>query len=147
MWLFTKHGFISAVQFRTGSGKSVGGAMLVRARRRDHLEDVLRETFQFGWIDKIESTPKADYAYRVTVPKKVFADIVSALAADIDYPNFKDECHYNLPHDEPYLGMLMNVWSEGVKMQYAKDAQNEMAGLRYHLPANRADTGQDRRVT
>lgn len=120
MWLFTKHGFISAVQFQTGNGKSVGGAMLVRSRKLGHLEDVLRETFQYQWIDKIEFTPKADYAYRVTVPKKAFKDIVTALAAEVDYPNFKDECHCERADDEPYLAMLMNVWSDGVKMQYAK---------------------------
>ena len=34
-------------------------------------------------------TPDADYAYRCTVTRTVFANVVAARAAAIDYPNFK----------------------------------------------------------
>lgn len=82
MWLMTDFGFFSIV-------KKEGEANLtVRARvKQDLLE--LRRRYLPG-LGAIEETEYADYRFRVRVPREVFAEALTAIALDIDYPNFKN---------------------------------------------------------
>jgi hypothetical protein len=95
MWLFTKHGFFSVVCARQGDGRQGQPIdttrLMVRARVRAHLEE-LRER----WPDllgpcEIQTSAQADYAFRIFVDKDVWSRVLSKLALETDYDNFKSE--------------------------------------------------------
>src|SRR5271163_1087077 len=95
MWLFTKHGFFSAVCARQGDGKHGEpidtDRIMVRARVRRHLE-ALKERFPdlLGECE-IQESVATDYAYRLFVPKSEWTQAVAGLAEETDYDNFKSE--------------------------------------------------------
>jgi hypothetical protein len=82
MWLTTNRGFFSGIAHRDDPE-----TIMVRARTDRHLEaimDLLPEGTQ------IVRTPHADYPCRVVISREVWLALVTALAAEVDYPNFKD---------------------------------------------------------
>ena len=95
MWLFTKHGFFSAVCARQGSGKHGQpvdpGRIMVRARVRGHL-DALRSRFpELLEGCEILDSGGTDYAYRLFVAKPAWMEVAAELAEETDYDNFKSE--------------------------------------------------------
>jgi hypothetical protein len=113
MWLFTRHGFYSVVQDKKNNQQ-----VQVRARIQDDLQRL--SLFVRSAID-IElpasfSTPTADYAYRVVIEKALWTRVAAALAADINYTNFKDTVHGEEDRDAAYF----EIWS----------AMNELQGTR-----------------
>src|SRR5205809_7645837 len=95
MWLFTKHGFFSAVCARQGDGRYGQPVdpdrIMVRARMRGHLE-ALKGHFPALFAGcEIRESAGTDYTYRIFVAKPAWAEIVAALAAETDYDNFKSE--------------------------------------------------------
>lgn len=116
MWLFTKAGFISAVAHRDRPG-----FVLVRARRRAHLEALLP---LLEHEHHIEHSPGADYPYRVTLPKVEFAVLVAELVADIDYPNFKHEAARGGAFGRG-APSLHQVWAA---MKFSEDAGSRSRG-------------------
>jgi hypothetical protein len=66
--------------------------LLVRARRKAHLTKLFPKM-------AITETPKRDYRWRVTVPAKVWADLVAKRVMAIDYGNFKDSVKEDTLHD------------------------------------------------
>ena len=94
MWIFSRYGFFSIVAARTGSDANDRidpGRVMVRARVREHLT-ALQDRFadRLGTA-VIHESPTADYAYRLFVDKRAWADVLAALAEDVDYDNFKAE--------------------------------------------------------
>lgn len=81
MWLYTQHGHFSVVRSTTHRDE-----ILVRSRRREHLENLLKAS---QLRRKIKSTPKADYAYRIVIPVQMWTDLLLFLGSDVDYGNFK----------------------------------------------------------
>lgn len=57
----------------------------VRARVKDDLEDLRPYTTNF----EVMTNPKADYAYRLVVPREEFAAYLFDAAMSIDYPSYK----------------------------------------------------------
>ena len=99
MWLFTVEGFLSVVQHRDDHDKVV-----VRARNHTALEGISKS------LDiKIQSTPTADYPYRVVITRKQMANLAAAFVNEIDYDNFKNAAHSL--GDKQYDRALMQVWS------------------------------------
>src|SRR5476649_1937073 len=99
MWIFTKHGFFSAVCARQGNGKHGQPVdpdrIMVRARVRGHLE-ALKKRFSelVGECEILEDTG-TDYAFRFFVPKPIWVQILAGLAEETDYDNFKSKvAHY-----------------------------------------------------
>lgn len=87
MWLYTKSGFYYVVHKQPCKS----GELLVRARCFDDLQELhslLEKKFQFS--GKIIETPKADYAYRMIVPRSIMAEFLASMAMSLDYGNFKD---------------------------------------------------------
>lgn len=85
MWLCTKLGFYSIV-CKTST------EVHIRARTRKDLENLKRHCTArvpgaSAW--KIHRTEPADYRFRVVVPPLDLPDIMQALAASLDYSNFK----------------------------------------------------------
>jgi hypothetical protein len=103
MWLFTRHGLFSVV-------RNVNDYH-IRARRRDHLVNLVELAFGPDQEHRIISTPRGDYKYRIIVPLITWKSIASVLAKDVDYSNFKD----NAPERVLPGGLLHAVWSLRVK--------------------------------
>ena len=99
MWLFTKHGFFSAVQHR-----EFKDVIHLRARFKGDLER-LAEAYGLEVHGQIE-TPDADYRFRVDVSRETFEKIVLGEARDIDYTNFKAAA----TGSEEWHNTLMDVW-------------------------------------
>ena len=121
MWLFTRHGFYSVVR-----DKADARLIQVRARVKDDLELLTRFARQAVGVTlpSIISTPDADYAYRIVIEQAVWVRIASALADDVNYPNFKDEIHGEADRDTTYL----KVWSAMNALQQQRKRSGGSAG-------------------
>jgi hypothetical protein len=116
MWVFTKHGFFSAVCARQGDGKHGQPVdpdrIMVRARLRGHLEALTKRfPVLLGQCD-IQESAGTDYAYRLFVPKSAWVRVLAGLAEETDYDNFKSEVARHQGRDGAAYGRsLHEVWS------------------------------------
>ena len=101
MWLVTTLGFFSVVAHRDDldlvlvrgrSGEDLAQLRAFAAERQIPLPDVL-------------ATPTADYGCRLFVTRQDWEQLAAALAAGIDYPNFKEAVHGDAGRDAAYLQM------------------------------------------
>lgn len=122
MWIFTRHGFFSAVCARQGNGKYDQpvdpSRIMVRARVRSHL-DYLKERFPelLGECD-IQDSADTDYAFRIFIQKSLWMQVVAELANETDYDNFKSEvANHQGPAGAAYEHSLHSVWSVMNKLQ------------------------------
>jgi hypothetical protein len=116
MWIFTKHGFFSAVCARQGDGKHGEpvdtNRIMVRARIRGHLEALKKRFPNLLGECEIRESVGTDYAYRLFVPKSAWTQVVAGLADETDYDNFKDEvAHHQGRAGADYEHSLHEVWS------------------------------------
>lgn len=116
MWLFTKHGFFSAVCARQGDGthgKPVDSdRIMLRARVRGHLEAMKKCFAYLLGACEIKEFAGSDYAFRIFVDKPIWAQVVAALAEETDYDNFKSEvAHHQGAAGVDYTHSLHDVWS------------------------------------
>ena len=118
MWIFSKHGFFSAV--RHNERKDM---ILLRARVKGDLERLLDHHYAVmqsnGYltppngksvkdaIPDIETTPDADYRFRCEIPHDLFCVLLMQEASEITYGNFKEAAHDGTPRDDAYC----EVWS------------------------------------
>jgi hypothetical protein len=110
MWVFTKYGFFSAVCARDKRGKIDRKNVVVRSRRRDHLQKLIE---RFPELESpILDHAGTDYAYRIVVFKSAWQIALDSLAAEMDYDNFKGSVK-----DPDYLSLLHEVWLAGMRMQ------------------------------
>lgn len=112
MWLFTKYGFYSAVCARVeGSRLSPidPNRIAVRARFREHLESLIRRFPSLIGDAEIRSYSGTDYQFRIFIPKKSWSAIVSQIADEIRYDNFKSEAESSASPPE-YVDALHDVW-------------------------------------
>ena len=70
---------------------------------------------QCGSLPVWESTT-ADYRYRLFVPKPVWVQVASELAAEVDYADFKRSVH-DFPGKDEYEQRLLEVWNVMVQSQ------------------------------
>jgi hypothetical protein len=110
MWVFTKYGFYSAVCARDKRGKIDRKNVVIRSRRRDHLQRLIDQVPELA--SPILDHAGTDYAYRIVVPKSTWQGALDSLAADIDYDNFKGSVK-----DPDYLSLLHEVWAAGMRLQ------------------------------
>jgi hypothetical protein len=119
MWIFTVHGFLSAVCARRDNGTIDRSRVVVRARCAAHLEAILQDAGLGGEDTRVAYTPRRDYAYRVVLSREDFGDLLATLVSHIDYDNFKDACQRVHPDDAPYQHWLHGIWSAGCDLQQA----------------------------
>lgn len=113
MWLFTTRGFFSAV--RTPEGQ-----VMVRGRVKvdlDCLVDLMQELGLKTPGPLV--TPHADYHYRMLMPPEDWVRTAAALAAEVNYPNFKARVHGDPERDRAY----MSTWSAMNRLQAIKEEQ------------------------
>ena len=106
MWLVSTRGFFSTVAHRDRPE-----LVLVRARARADLESLSELV---GPLE-ITHTPHRDYAFRAEVPRERWSAALVLLAAEIDYPNFKDAVAERQGHDRARI--YHRVWSDLTKLQ------------------------------
>jgi len=122
MWLFTKYGFYSAVCARANDGEHGQpvdpNRLMIRARLRSHLEDLrLRFPDKLGKCEIVENSG-TDYAYRLFVDKSSWCEVLSALAAETDYDNFKSTvARHQGKSGADYERALHKVWSTMNQLQ------------------------------
>lgn len=103
MWLYTQHGFYSIVAHRDQPGR-----FLVRARRQIDLDN-LRSLA--GLPASIQSTPDADYHFRLTITAAELNRVMTVLGNTVDYPNFKNRIAAR-PDQADRLHIYHNIWDE-----------------------------------
>lgn len=104
MWIFTKNGFVSAVQHR-----SKPAILLVRARDRRSLEQLVDYTSTPDLPNEIIHTPDADYPYRTEIEYRQFSRWLVDEVYNLDYANYKDEVHHT--RGDEFARPLHSVWS------------------------------------
>jgi hypothetical protein len=96
MWIITTRGFLSVVQNTESKGPHE--ALLVRGRVREDLDHFADFAAQHGDPPAVSSTPRADYRYRLTTSREMFASYLTESAGALNYPNFKNEIAAADPH-------------------------------------------------
>lgn len=114
MWLCTQYGFFSIVCGYTKKGNPHKGLMQIRARKREHLENLLELDKDLGDILENVGT---DYPFRIIAKRKAVYALVALLIGLIDYSNFKNAAHDNMPEDLAYHNFLSATWSRGFDME------------------------------
>jgi hypothetical protein len=122
MWVFTKHGFFSAVCARQGDGTRRqpvdAERIMVRARVQGHLEALKKRFPELLGPCEIQTFAGTDYAYRIFVAKSVWSQVLAGLAEETDYDNFKSEVARHLGKaGVGYEHALHDVWSVMYKLQ------------------------------
>ncbi len=122
MWIFTKHGFFSAVCARQGTGKHGQPIdphrLMVRARVGGHLEALKKRFLDLLGKCDIQEFGGTDYAFRMFVDKPVWSQVLLRLAEETDYDNFKSEvARHQGRAGEAYERSLHDVWSVMHRLQ------------------------------
>jgi hypothetical protein len=131
MWIFTRYGFFSVVCARSGSGRADDPIdperAMVRARVHEHLVALVDRFSGLLRDVTIHESASADYAYRLFVEKDVWERVLSALAAEMDYDNFKGEVARPRKREVPgrlslvarlaYEEALHDVWEVMYRLQ------------------------------
>ena len=129
MWLFTKHGFFSVVCARQGDSRQRQPIdttrLMVRARVRGHLEALKKRwPDQLGACD-IRTSAGTDYAFRMFVDKPAWSRVLSELALETDYDNFKAEvARYQGRAGGRYERSLHEVWSVMHELQGSRTSRH-----------------------
>ncbi len=109
MWIFTPLGFFSVVGHRDRPD-----TLLVRARCREDLER-LRDRHLPGI--ELHENAGSDYRWRAFVARREWETAAAALAAGIDYPNFKEAVADRQGRDRAAL--YHDVWAVMYRLQRA----------------------------
>jgi hypothetical protein len=122
MWIFTKHGFYSAVCARQGDGRHGQPVdpdrIMVRARVRGHLEALKKRFPHLISTSDIQDSVGTDYAYRLFLQKSAWKQVLAGLAEDTNYDNFKAEvAQHRGPASAAYQHSPHEVWSVMHKLQ------------------------------
>jgi len=122
MWIFTKHGFFSAVSARMGDGKHSQPVdpdrIMVRARLREHLEALKRRFPDLLGECEVHETASTDYAFRLFVQKSAWMQVLAGLAEETDYDNFKSKvARHQGKAGADYEHSLHEVWSVMNRLQ------------------------------
>lgn len=96
MWIFLRDGWFSIVRH-----KDKPGFLLVRSRRRSHLQAVFPDAEVYHIVT-------ADYPWRANIKTETVSEIIKQQTLDIDYTDYKGTIGFK----EPKLyNVLQDVWS------------------------------------
>jgi hypothetical protein len=110
MWLFTVHGLLSATRSPQDPSK-----VQIRARTKSTIDAIAQILTSIdGQIQSVIETNQSDYRYRLITTPDQWAQLARLLAAEVTYPNFKDEVHRR--QDKKYLEVCHRVWGLGATL-------------------------------
>lgn len=122
MWLYTTRGFFSIVRNSENMGE-----VLVRARLRGDLEN-LRSIWPT--LTPTRETNRRDYRFRATIDVRELPLLLSKLASELTYTNFKDAVAAKQGY--PRADLYHDVWhvmAEAQEREFEADAQESIAVL------------------
>lgn len=122
MWVFTRYGFVSIACASKHDGSVDEAQVMVRARLREHLEN-LRERFPDSEMAKVPilSDAGTDYPFRVVIARVDWASILSELALEQTWSNFKNEASRFArlrKSSSRYVEALHEVWHVMLRLQH-----------------------------
>ncbi len=125
MWVFTRYGFYSIACASKPDGSLDGQSVMIRARCIDHLHS-LQKRFPMLSAGEIHESQNRDYRYRLIVPKVSWISILSELAQEQEWSNFKDEAaRYQGTPGMRYGRALHEVWAVMNGLQQDADSRNK----------------------
>ncbi len=111
MWLQTTDGFFSVVEHRDNDE-----LVLIRARAREDLENLTRYEAE-GFEDQhIIEDLRADYQWRLIVPRAAWLEVLTKLTNEIDYDNFKDAV--KAKQGQERASLYMSIWGILRRLQF-----------------------------
>ena len=111
MWLFTRYGFYSIACARKPDGAPDPDLLMVRARRKAHLANLIQR-FPALSGGKVVTSADADYRYRLIVAKAEWTTVVAEMAGEQDWSNFKNQAAtFQGAAGADYVEALHDVWS------------------------------------
>jgi hypothetical protein len=115
MWIqLPSIGFVSLACARKapGPGQAIDtNKLMLRARKRKHLENLQRACPKLAKFEIIESTG-TDYRFRIVAPKKAVAASIAALVEALDYSNTKATAELRSAEvGEDFVHALHRTWS------------------------------------
>lgn len=123
MWVFTIYGFYSIACASRPDGSLDPDVVMVRARRKDHLQNLQRRCPQLA-NSKILSPPNRDYGYRLNVPKSIWVAALQEMAEEQRWDNFKNEVARRMGRDgAEYTNALHEVWRTMYSLQESESRQ------------------------
>lgn len=115
MWMMTKYGFFSIVCAHDEKGRPHKNLMMIRARKKEHLERIQKFDTKFAHITE---TGHTDYPYRIIADRDAVVLLVARLMDEVDYSNFKNAAKAEA-EDPAYNIFLHTVWAAGTRMEPA----------------------------
>ena len=132
MWIYSVTGFVSVVQDRDDLD-----TLVVRGRLKADVDafcaracDLYDQCELDAPRPTVQHTPKADYHYRVRIPREVFGLMLQVLVREIDYGNFKSAVGERQGHARK--SVYHRVWSETVLL--AEECQPLSASAQRRKP-------------
>ena len=119
MWLFTRYGFFSAACAQKKNGAIDKDTIMVRSRTKRHLLN-LKKRFS-GLSTEILVDSGTDYRYRIIIPKSQWADVVSEIASEQTWSNFKNEAaRFARENGDStgYVHALLDIWGTMYELQH-----------------------------
>jgi hypothetical protein len=117
MWIFTRYGFYSIACARKPDGSIDPQCIMVRARQVAHLKN-LQKRFPALTPTEVFTWPDRDYRYRLIIPKTVWVEIVTELAREQEWSNFKNEVANNQGTvGSDYVHALHQIWGVMFRLQ------------------------------
>jgi hypothetical protein len=111
MWLFTRYGFFSIACASEPDGSPSRETVMVRARQAGHLQN-LQNRFQALSGAPITRLTHRDYRYRMIVPIATWTGVLSEVANEQEWSNFKGEVsRYQGRAGSDYVHALHQIWS------------------------------------
>jgi hypothetical protein len=90
---------------------------MVRARRREHLENLKRACVSLAGCEIVESAT-TDYAFRIIATKTAFAEAMYDLALEIAWQNVKGEAERNVDLvGADFVDALHTTWAAFNRIQ------------------------------
>lgn len=95
MWLMlSRTGFLSVVVPRNQkTGEIEHDRLMVRARKREHLELLRSQHAVLAGVRILRSPDHADYRWRCVVPRRVFAEVMREIVEQLAATNVKSDAH------------------------------------------------------
>lgn len=106
MWVFTRHGFFSAVHKNCAQDE-----LVIRSRVKEDLAKMLTAIAN---KTPIVTGAGTDYLYRVVVSKKDWGNYLATESEMLDYSNFKAQLP---PNDRVRHDAYMNVWADLLELE------------------------------
>ncbi len=116
MWCAARYGSYSVACAQRKDGSLDSDTLMVRARLREHLSRLQKRLPSLAAFPML-ATPERDYPYRIIVPKALWATLLSDLALEQSWSNFKSEvAAFQGESGEEYIHALHDLWARMARL-------------------------------